>query len=210
MLDADVIDKYGPSPVGTVASLLKKVCIFVTLCFWFVVLYLGVAVRRTPFFLRHVCCGVRLVAFVACMWGASYGGLCTRMHTVGCRLSSPLLLLLLFALSFSLSLSLLFFFALVGPQPLRASLMTQTPLGRGYRVPRLLDGVGGGDVGDQGYGLYAVGCCWRWLLGPLIGIFPFLSHYPVRGFGLYAVGCCLDLPPCESLSGFDSLSVLAL
>ena len=85
---------------------------------------------------------------------------------------------------FSLSLSLSRFFSLVGPQPLRASLMNQTPLGRGSRVPRLFGEVWGGDVGDQGYGLYAVGCCWRWLLGPLIGIFPLSVWYRDMGYML--------------------------
>ena len=67
--------------------------------------------RRTPFFLRHVCCGSRLVALVACMDGASCGGSCTRMRTVGCRLSSSSFLLFpscSFFLSLFLSLCLLF------------------------------------------------------------------------------------------------------
>ena len=148
----------------------------------------------SPFAARRSSC----VMCVAVRGSSSSLRVCVARHMVGCAhacirwvvgcplrpfsfsfllflsLSLSLSLSRSLSLALSLSLSLSLVFALVGPQPLRASLMNQTPDGRKYRVPRLLDEVGGGGVGVQGYGLYGVGCCWQWLLGPLIGL-PFFA-----------------------------------
>ena len=84
--------------------------------------------RRPPPAVPSASCMLRFAfRFARCVYvGVSYGGWCTCMHMVGCRLSSrllfhpPFFLLLSLSLSLCLSLSLSFL-----PQPLKDSSMSK-------------------------------------------------------------------------------------
>ena len=180
----------------TVAVLKEKICspaIFVVV--GFVLLFLGFAVRRTPFFMRYVCCVLRLVSFVACMLARHMVGCahaCIRWVVGGpfCPLPLPSLLFLSF---FSLSLLL----GLSHSEPFEqfSDLTTGIP---GQSAMAFSRGIGDILRYLRGFGLYAVGCCWP---DPLLSLVFYGWITPFSTYDSYAVASGIWATCCRLLSG---------